>query len=79
MFSSSYSIKIRELCGATVDDKYYVTRMGNSNLTNDIMRVESIKRQKSSVHDDCEHNCYLRSGQGLRTRLLPHLHNEKSP
>ena len=27
-----------------IDNKYYVTGMGNSNLTNDIMRVETIKR-----------------------------------
>ena len=30
--------------GQTIDNKYYVTGMGNSNLTNETMHVESIKR-----------------------------------
>ena len=33
-----------ELDDSTIDNKYYVTGMGNSNLTNETMRVESIKR-----------------------------------
>ena len=32
------------LVSFTIDNKYYVTGMENSNLTNETMRVESIKR-----------------------------------
>ena len=42
--------------------------MGNSNLTNETMRVETIKRHLSSV-----------LGDSLRARILPHLHNGETP
>ena len=43
----------------TIDNEYYVTGMGNSNLTNETMHVESIKCHSSSVLGDCVYNCIL--------------------
>ena len=53
--------------------------MGNSNLTNEPMRVESIKRHKSSVLGDCVYNCICDCVLRLRARILPHLHNGETP
>ena len=53
--------------------------MGNSNLTNETMRVELSKRHKSSVLGDCVYNCIYGSVLRLRARILPYLHNGETP
>ena len=41
-----------------INKKYYVTGMGNFNLTHETMCVESIKRHQLSVFSIYVYNCY---------------------
>ena len=65
----------------TIGNKYYITGMGNANLTNEARHVESIKRHKSSVLGDCVYNCIRVCGSVLRlhVRIFPYLHNGETP